>query len=111
MTLEDLRQIPLLQTRSIAEACGRDPRTKQYIFECLDRYFRGDYGEVPEEDFRYNNEDLEGGEGHILARYKPKFALDSDIYIETHFSISMPGNIDANNTMIMYCNERKEMKK
>ena len=105
MTLEDIKKQDLLQTRSIAEACKGSQETHAYIIECLNRFFSGDYGEIGEEDTAYNNEDLRGGEGHILARYKARFALESDIYIEAHFSESIPG-IDANNTMIMYCNER-----
>ena len=104
MTLNDLREIPLLQTRSIADAC-EDPKTKAYVVECLQRYFSGDYGEICEEDTQYNNEDLEGGEGHVLARYKAMYKLDRDFYIESHFSQEIAG-LDANNTMIMYCNER-----
>lgn len=105
MTLEDIKKQDLLQTRSIAEACKESPETHAYIVECLNRFFNGDYGEIDEEDTAYNNQDLEEGEGHILARYKARHALESDIYIEAHFSKSIPG-IDANNTMIMYCNER-----
>lgn len=104
MTLEDIKKQDLLQTRSIAEAC-KDPKTHNYIVDCLGRFFRGDYGEICQEDTELNNEDLGGGEGHILARYKAAFSLESDIYIEAHFSQSMPG-IDANHTMIMYCMER-----
>lgn len=105
MTLEDLKKQDLLQTRSIAEACKDSPETLEYIISCLARFFSGDYGEIGEEDTAYNNQDLKEGEGHILARYKARHALESDIYIEAHFSESIPG-IDANNTMIMYCNER-----
>jgi hypothetical protein len=105
MTLEDVKQQPLLQTRSIANACEGSPETHAYILQCLNRFFSGDYGEVGQEDTEYNNTDLAQGEGHILARYKAKGNLDGDIYIEAHFSESIPG-IDANNTMIMYCNER-----
>lgn len=104
MTLEDIKKQDLLQTRSIAEAC-KDSDTFFYIMECLDRFFVGDYGEICEEDTAYNNQDLKEGEGHILARYPARHNLESDIYIEAHFSVSVPG-IDANNTMIMYCNER-----
>lgn len=105
MTLEDIKKIDILQTRTIAEDTNKDPETIKYIIECLNRYFSGDYGEICQEDTDYNNADLKTGEGHILARYKAKHNLQSDIYIETHFSESIPG-IDANNTMIMYCNER-----
>ena len=105
MTLEDIKKQDLLQTRSIAEACKDSPETLGYIVECMGRFFSGDYGEICQEDTDYNNADLREGEGHILARYKAAFALDSDICIEAHFSQSIPG-IDANNTMIIYCNER-----
>ena len=105
MTLEDVKQQPLLQTRSIANACEGSPETHAYIIQCLNRFFSGDYGEIDREDTEYNNADLAQGEGHILARYKAKGELDGDIYIEAHFSESIPG-IDANNTMIMYCHER-----
>lgn len=105
MTLNDLRELPLLQTRSISKAYGRNPDTFGYIVECLGRFYKGDYGEVPQEDVEANNYDLRAGEGHVLARYEAKFGLDNDIYIEAHFSDSIPG-IDANHIMIMYCLER-----
>lgn len=105
MKLDDLRELPLLQTRSIANAYAGDPETFRYIAECLGRFYKGDYGEAPEEDTEANNLDLAGGEGHVLARYEGKYMLDSDIYIEAYFSDSTPG-IDANHVMIMYCSER-----
>ena len=104
MTLEDLRRLPLLQTRAIAASC-RDPEAFAYILDCVNRFYRGDYGKVAQEDSDANNRDLRAGEGHILARYEGRYSLDGDIYIESHFSESVPG-IDANNTLIMYCNER-----
>ena len=104
MTLEDLRRLPLLQTRAIAASC-EDTETFAYVLECVNRFYRGDYGKVAQEDSDANNRDLRAGEGHILARYEGRYMLDRDIYIESHFSESVPG-IDANNTLIMYCNER-----
>ena len=105
MTLCELRRLPLLQTRSIAASWEGSPETFKYISECLNRFYNGDYGEVPQEDTDANNMDLLSGEGHILARYEAKYNLDGDIYIEAYISESMPG-IDANHTMVMYCNER-----
>lgn len=106
MTLDELKASnPIYQTRTIAEVCKRSPKTHAYIVECLQRFYSGDYGEICKQDTEYNNADLLEGEGHILARYKALNDLESDIYIEAHFSQSMEG-IDANNTMIMYCNER-----
>lgn len=105
MKLNDLRELPLLQTKAIANAYAGDAETFRYITECLGRFYKGDYGEVPEEDTEANNNDLRVGEGHVLARYEGKYMLDSNIYIEACFSDSTPG-IDANHVMIMYCSER-----
>lgn len=104
MTLENLRRLPLLQMRSIAASC-KDPETFAYVLDCVNRFYRGDYGKVAQEDSDANNRDLRAGEGHVLARYEGRYELDRDIYIEAHFSESVPG-IDANNTLLMYCNER-----
>lgn len=65
----------------------------------------GDFGEVPAEDKEANLSELEAGEGRILARYKQAYKLQGDIYINTYFSESNEGNLDYNNTMIMYCDE------
>lgn len=105
MTLEELKKIPLLQTRSIAEACKGSEETFGYIVDCLNRFWAGDYGEVPQEDTDANNADLRAGCGHILARYKARHELEGDIYIEAHIDTELEG-IDYNNTMIMYCSER-----
>lgn len=104
MTLDDVKKITVLQTRTIAAAC-KDPDTHNYVVECLKRFYSGDYGEICSQDTAYNNQDLESGAGHILARYKPAHRLDGDIYIECHFDENESG-VDWNNTMIMYCSER-----
>lgn len=105
MTLEDLAKIPTYQTRSISHA-AEDPETALYLLECLGRFWGGDYGEICEEDTQYNNADLEAGEGHVLARYKGKYKLTGDIYIEAHFDKDYLDNIDYTNTLIMYPEER-----
>ena len=110
MTLADLKNIDLLQTRSIAEACSPDKvggaETLAYIIKCLDRFYSGDYGEIDQEDTDANNSDLAEGYGHILARYKQAHNLAGDIYIETHIDKDHTGDIEYNNTMIMYPAER-----
>lgn len=63
MTLKDIRQQELLQTSSIFEACKGSPDTYKYIMECITRFFKGDYGEIDEEDTAANNQDLQEGEG------------------------------------------------
>lgn len=107
MTMDDLKKISVFQTRTIAEVCKRSPETHLYIVECLQRFYKGDYGEICAEDTGYNNTELDEGFGHVLARYKAKHSLTEDIYIDSHFSADMPlSELDYNNTMIMYCSER-----
>lgn len=83
MTLSDLRGISVLRTQGIASAC-QDPETEAYTLDCLSRFYRGDYGEICQEDAEANNLDLAEGEGHILARYSKAHALESDVYIELY---------------------------
>lgn len=105
MTLEDLKQLPLLQTRTIAHA-AEDPETMDYLIECLSAFFSGDYGEICEEDTQYNNADLAEGCGHVLARYKAKGQLTGDIYIEAHFDVEHLKDVNYSNILIMYPSER-----
>jgi hypothetical protein len=106
MNLLDIQKLPLLQTRTIAEVCKRDADTHNYIVDCIKRFYSGDYGTIPPEDTEANNWDLQNGCGHILARYPSKYNLQGDIYIEAHFDEDLQGNIDANNTLVMYRSER-----
>ena len=105
MTFDDLKTMPLLQTRSIAQAV-KDPETMRYILECLERFYKGDYGEICKEDTQYNNDDLQSGYGHVLARYKQAYELTGDIYIESHFDKDHLNDIDYTQTLIMYPEER-----
>lgn len=104
MTLEDLKALPVYQTRAI-NAAGEDEATLFYLLECVNRFQAGDFGEVPAEDAEANMNELESGEGRALGRYKKAHKLEGDIYINAYFSESNPGELDFNNTMIMYCSE------
>ena len=106
MKLEDLKQIPLLQTATIAHTIGEDADTLNYILECLSRFYTGDYGTICAEDTEANNADLSAGYGHILARYEQKHQLTGDIYIEAHFDKDNLNDIDYTNILIMYPDER-----
>ena len=105
MTLNDLRMLPRSRTRSIDASLRGSLETLGYIAECVNRFYNGDYGEVPQEDTDANNYDLIIGEGHILARYERMYNLEDDIYIEAYFSESAPG-VESNNITVMYCRER-----
>ena len=103
MTSQLLERLPVYMTSSISRAM-MDADTNAYILSCLESFYAGNYGEIPFEDIQQNNADLIAGEGHVLARYKAKHNLVSDIYIESHFC-GVSGN-DYNNTVICYCSER-----
>ena len=105
MTLSDIKTLPLLQTRTIAQA-AEDPDTHAYIVECLLRFLNGDYGLICAEDTDANNADLAAGCGHILAKYAGKYELTGDIYIEAHFDSEHMADIDYSQIMIMYPAER-----
>lgn len=105
MVLEDLKSMPLLQTRTIA-AAAQDPQTHNYLVDCLQRFFKGDYGDICADDTAANNADLAEGYGHILAAYPSKYKLESRFYIEAHFDKDHLSNIDYTQIMIMYPDER-----
>lgn len=106
MTLEDMKQLQTLQTATIAEDM-KDEETFFYVVNCLNRFYSGDYGEVPPEDTEANNRDLNEGYGHILARYKAYGKLKGDFYIEAHFDKDAPAeDVDYNNVFICYPEER-----
>ena len=105
MVLSDLKLLPCMQTRTIGAAAA-DPKTHNYIVDCLHRFYKGDYGEICADDTAANNADLAAGEGHILARYKQAEKLTGDIYIEAMIYEPEKGNIDYNYIMVMYPDER-----
>lgn len=105
MKPEDMKQFPLLQTRSTAEAM-KDEATLMYVIDCVNRFYKGDYGTVCAEDTEANNNDLQCGYGHVLARYEQAHKLESDIYIEAHFDLDHLADVNYTQTMIMYPFER-----
>lgn len=106
MTLEDIKRLPVMQTRgAAADSSHDDGQTHNYIVDCLMRLYAGDYGKIPQEDTDANNAELADGEGRIVARYEQAHGLTEDIYIIATFSASMPDVIDANHIMIMLCGE------
>ena len=100
----DLQNNTIVATAKVAEA-GKNPETHSYLITCLQLFFSGMYGGIPEEDVLTNEAALKSGEGRILARYEAAEQLENDIYIIAYFSESNPGNIDFNNTTILYVDE------
>ena len=78
MTPRELASIPTYPTQGTAPAL-EDPKTREYLAACFNRYFKGDFGDISEEDTAANNADLAAGDGHILARYEGKYKLEGDL--------------------------------
>ena len=104
MRAEDLQGNALVTTAAVAEA-AKDPETLDYIQMCLSLFFSGMYGKMGPDDTELNEEELRAGEGRIMARYEAQGKLTEDIYIIAYFSQSNPGDIDYNNTTVLYCGE------
>ena len=104
MRAEDLQKNALVSTAAVAAAM-KDPATADYIQTCLSLFFSGMYGQMSPEDTELNEEELRAGEGRIMARYEAQENLREDIYIIAYFSASNPGNVDYNNTTVLYCGE------
>lgn len=104
MRAEDLQKNALVSTAAVA-AAAKDPATMDYLQTCLSLFFSGMYGQMSPEDTELNEEELRAGEGRIMARYEAQGKLREDIYIIAYFSESNPGDIDYNNTTVLYCGE------
>ena len=101
MTLKDIIKNPVYLVGPIQSA---GPVQREYIARCLDRFFAGDYGEIPPEDTAANNSDLEAGVGRIIAGYEPAEDMPEDFYIMAYFDQDQPG-IDSNYISIFYCSD------
>ena len=101
---EMMRKNPLLVVGRVKTLIEKDSDAQIYIFSCVDRFYAGDYGEVPPEDTAANNAELEAGEGRIVARYKSAQGLEEDIYIIAYFSESNAEE-DYNYTSIFYVSD------
>lgn len=103
MTLDDISTNNIILTGPIM-AATKDQEQQDYIYYCLERFFSGDYGEIPADDIVANNKELETGAGRLIAKYPPASGMKEDFYIMAHFNEDQPGN-ESNYTSIFYCSE------
>ena len=80
----------VVTTRTVAAAMERDPAMRETVFKSLDRFFAGDWGEVPDEDKAANNRDVQAQEGRVLARYGTP---SGDIYIICYPGTDEPATV------------------
>lgn len=101
MSLDDLSINDMFIVGGLKEAT-RDKEQMDYIYYCLERFFAGDFGEIPTEDIEANNRELEKSNGRIIAKYKPEAGLTDYFYIMAHFNEEQPEE-EYNYTSIFYC--------
>lgn len=56
-------------TKSVWELIDSNPEFSKFVTLCLSRYIANDWGELPEEDWKLNDESVKNGE-RLLASYQ-----------------------------------------
>jgi len=102
-SLERIGQNPVSVTPRLYRAM-ENRKASDYVTKCMRQFKQGIFGITPLEDVKSNMEELEDGEGRVVARYDDGGILEDDIYIIANFSFNEPG-VDYNYTTILYCNE------
>ena len=69
-------------TAAVNNAIADDRKFAKAVLGALGRFARHDWGELCEEDKKYNDMDLKNRDGHVVARYKTN---RDDIYIVRDF--------------------------
>lgn len=101
MTPRELASIPTYPTQGTAPAL-EDPETREYLAACFNRYFKGDFGDISEEDTAANNKALADNCGRVFARYPAAAKLESDIYIISNFEAGKMQDIEHSQTVVLY---------
>lgn len=94
---------PISTTRGVYEAM-KAPTARNYVQDCIEQFFAGNYGTMPPPDVEANRRTMAGPEGRIIGRYSAKGILEDDLYIIAYFSL-LHDEQDYNYTTVMYCNE------
>lgn len=105
MKIEELKSNPIVATVHLFQDMENSKLVAQYVNDCLNKMFIGDYGITPKDDVASNNEELANNEGSIMGHYKAIEGMKDDIFIVCNFSASAKGNDDYNHTTAMYCFE------
>ena len=111
MKWEELKKINPYITRALNEDVKENPEAMRYVMGLLYSYLEeGNQGDTSEEDKIANLEELEEGEGRIVTTWKRSeeaaaLGIRENILIITYFSASNPGDIEYNNTTVMYISD------
>ena len=101
MIPRELASIATYPTHRTAQAL-EDPETREYLAACFTRYFRGDFGDISEEDTAANNSALADECGRVIAKYPAAAKLESDIYIISDFEAGKLQDIEQSQTVVLY---------
>lgn len=91
----------LVATAGIAEAMSSHEAFSSFVFNCLRRYVKGDWGEMEEGDIEMNNESVALDDGRILASYD----MPNDIPIDYADKIWIITEWDRSVTTILFPDE------
>lgn len=107
MNWEDLKNIKAVVTAPLHHAMERSEAVTLFVFDALNRYYSGSQGQTAEEDQAANLAELAAGFGRVVTLWKTPEALglSDDLFIITYFDKDHPGDIDYNNTTVMFCSD------
>ena len=91
----------LVATAGVAEAMSSCETFALFVFDCLKRYCKGDWGEMCEGDIETNNESVALDDGRILASYD----MPADIPIDYADKIWIITEWDRSVTTILFPDE------
>jgi len=80
----------LVSTAGVHQECNNDPVFAFNVHSCLDRYKKGDWGDLGEEDKGYNNDAVRDGDRILAAYLVPTIKNQTKkIYIVTEWDRSV----------------------
>ena len=62
-------------TRNIAAKMRKDDNFAKFVYECVGKYRRCDWGDTCKEDWKMNDSAVENGDDRIVAKYDNIFII------------------------------------
>lgn len=86
-------------TAAVNNAVADSKKMAKAVLAALGRFGRRDWGELCDEDKKYNDSDLKNRNGHVLGKYKTP---EGDIYVNLDF---YPPEYGYDVVTVMFCHE------
>lgn len=87
-TNETLELGLVVETRGVYEKCGKDLNFEKFVWDCLRRYWKLDWGDTCEEDKEQNDKAIREGE-RVMAEYRHPKKEEWRIWIITEWDRSV----------------------